>query len=102
MTLDETILNKIRNYGALKYRPRRIVELLGLNSEEQAFIVRELEDPDSIAYRYYRQGVKIGEYNVDAELAKNAEKGDILSIQELSDRQHKREMDDLKRELFGI
>jgi len=89
MTLDQNTLSKIRNYGALK------------DTEKEAFL-QEYSDPQSQVRRYYDQGVAIGEYNADVELAKLGEKGDVLAIVELSRIQHKRRIDQTRHDLFGI
>jgi hypothetical protein len=46
--------------------------------------------------------VALGEYNIDAELAKNAEAGDTDSIEMLEARKTERLEKDLRQELFGI
>ena len=102
MTLDQNTLSKIRNYGALKYTADRICTLLALDESEKEAFLQEYSDPQSQVRRYYDQGVAIGEYNADVELAKLGEKGDVLAIVELSRIQHKRRIDQTRHDLFGI
>ncbi len=102
MIYSETMLYKIRNYGALKMSGLRMCTILGLEGDERVEFLNDLRDKTSTAYKYYHQGVEIGDYNIDAELAKQAEKGDIDSIVKLEERQHDRGIEDLRQELFGI
>ncbi|MCD6345994.1 MAG: hypothetical protein J7L96_01100 [Bacteroidales bacterium] len=102
MTLDQNTLNKIRNYGALKYTADRICVLLGLDEKDQDWFLEQMEEPGSRVRKFYDQGVAIGEYNQDVELAKQGEKGDVLSIIELSKIQFHRKIDKVKNDLFGV
>jgi len=102
MKVDLQTLSKIRNFGALKYAPEKIVTLLALTGDEKTEFLLEINNPQSQIYTYYHQGWEIGEYNIDAELAKKAETGDIMSIIQLNERQGNRRIDDLKKKLFGI
>jgi hypothetical protein len=102
MQFDQSTLIKIRNYGALKYPPGKIVVILGLTEEEKTLFFNEFNKKDSELRRYYEQGVAIGDYNIDAELAKTAEKGDTNAIIELNYRQFYQRIDHLRNELFGV
>lgn len=102
MTIDQNILNKIRNYGALKYTSDRICVLLGLEGEDMDWFLDQMEDSKSQVRKFYDQGVAIGEYNQDVELAKQGEKGDVLSIIELNKIQDDRRVNKVKDELFGV
>jgi hypothetical protein len=102
MQLNEITLKKIINFGALKYSALKICKLLAFNREQTQLFLIDFENDASPIRINYDQGVAIGEYNVDAELAKQSEKGDIYSIQELDKRQYFRELDDLTKELFGV
>ena len=50
----------------------------------------------------YRNGCALGEYNIDAELAKKAETGDVSAIETLETRKQERTVKDLRNQLFGI
>jgi len=100
--MDQSTLIKIRNYGALKYAPERICKMLGLFGEDSQRFLVEFEDEESQIRQFYDQGVAIGDYNIDAELAKQSEKGEILAIIQLQERQEKTKISTLKHELFGI
>ncbi len=58
--------------------------------------------PGDIYHDAYQQGLALGEYNIDAELAKKAEKGDNDSITLLEERKSERAEKDLRMKLFGI
>lgn len=102
MTLDQNTLNKIRNYGALKYTADRICALLAIDGEERDAFLKEWDDPTGQVRKYYNQGVAIGDYNMDVELAKQGEKGDVIAISELQRIQQKRKIDQTRNELFGL
>ena len=102
MLIDQNSLVKIRNYGALKYTPDRICVLLGLDLEESRAFIDEFADLQSQTRRFYEQGVAIGEYNIDVELAKQGEKGDVFAIMEISKQQENRKIDKVRKELFGL
>lgn len=50
----------------------------------------------------YNNGRALGEYNIDAELAKKAEAGDIDAINTLEERKNLRVELDLRKQLFGV
>lgn len=94
---------QIRTFAALAIQPERIANILGLKGTEREEVI-SLDtylpgDPYNSAYLY---GNAVGEYNIDAELAKQAEQGDIDSIESLETRKKERTHLDLKRKLFGI
>ncbi len=99
---DQSTLIKIRNYGALKYPPDKICSILGLNGDERERFLVEFEDLETQIRTFYEQGVAIGDYNIDAELAKKSEKGDVLAIMELQKRQYYSNISRLKKDLFGV
>ena len=93
---------QIRTFGALGYSPERIANILDLKGTEREEVIcriRSFGDPYNSAYVY---GNAVGVYNIDAELAKQAEQGDIDSIESLETRKKERTHLDLKRKLFGI
>ena len=50
----------------------------------------------------YERGRSIGEYNIDCQLQKQAEAGDIESASLLDERVEKRKIRKLREDLFGI
>lgn len=100
--IGEEYVNQVRTFGALGYSIDRIAKLLSLSRVQKAALLIRLgiaDDPYAIAYA---NGRAIGEYNIDAELAKQAEKGDISSIEMLEQRKNARIELDLRKELFGV
>ena len=100
--MDIATLNKIRNFGALHYAPERIADLLGYVDEERRKLLVDFANEQSDVTITYRQGQGIGKYNIDAQLAKDAEKGKIESAVLLQERRREETIENLKKELFGI
>jgi hypothetical protein len=100
--MDESNLNKIRNFGALNYAPERIADLLGYVGEERRKLFVEFADEQSDVAITYRQGQGFGKYNIDVQLTKFAEKGSPEAVTLLQDRRKTERIENLKKELFGI
>ena len=98
---DEYV-QQVRTFGALDYTPQRICRLLGLSKTASVQLMLRLETPGDVYHDAYRQGHALGEYNIDAELAKKAETGDVDAITLLEERKNERRERDLRYELFGI
>ena len=58
--------------------------------------------PGDTYFQAYTNGKSIGEYNIDAELAKQAEKGDVAAIETLERRKNDRIELDLRKQLLGV
>ena len=100
--LSDEYVQSVRTFGALSYTPERICRLLGLKKDESIVLLLRIETPGDVYYEAYQQGCALGEYNIDAELAKKAEKGDIESITLLEERKNERSEKDMRFILFGI
>lgn len=100
--LSDEYVNQIRTFGALNYTPERICQLLGLKKAKREALLYRITLPGDIYFEAYQQGLALGEYNIDAELAKKAEKGDNDSITLLEARKNERAEKDLRMKLFGI
>ena len=100
--MDQSTIIKIMNYGALRYAPENICKILGYSETQTSEFLLQFSKTKSEVRIAYDRGVLIGQYNIDAELAKQSEKGDIFSIQQLKENQEKREVDDLIKNLFGV
>lgn len=100
--LSDEYVNQIRTFGALNYMPERICQLLGLKKAKREALLYRITLPGDIYFEAYQQGLALGEYNIDAELAKKAEKGDNDSITLLEARKNERTEKDLRMKLFGI
>lgn len=93
---------KIRTFGAFGYDPERIADLLGLHGRKCTELIVRLSIPGDELRVAYDNGRAIGEYNIDVELTKLAERGDIDAITTLAERSKERKMKDLKKVLFGV
>ena len=102
LTLGEEYITQVRTFGALAYTPERICKLLQLNPRDSIALQYRISQPGDTYHTAYHNGVALGEYNIDAELAKNAEAGDTDSIEMLEARKTERLEKDLRKELFGI
>ncbi|MCD7937862.1 MAG: hypothetical protein LUG98_13470 [Tannerellaceae bacterium] len=100
--ISEDYIPQVRSFGALGYTPERILILLNLTKQEKLALLCRITTPSDPYHEAYEQGKAIGQYNVDAELMKLAEKGDIDAIKTLSQRQQERIEQDQRKELFGI
>ncbi|MDR1198694.1 MAG: hypothetical protein LBK94_06735 [Prevotellaceae bacterium] len=100
--MDSATLIKIRNFGALNYSPERIADLLGYIDEQRRTLLVAFTDDGSDVAVYYKQVQAIGKYNIDAQLAKNAERGDTDAAMVLQTRRKTETVDNLKKQLFGI
>lgn len=76
--------------------------MLGLRGNERVEFLLRMRIVGDTYCEAYKQGRALGEYNIDAELAKKAEDGDIESIKLLEARKNERVEKDLRNELFGI
>ena len=70
--------------------------------ERKTALIVRLSIPGDVYYDAYRNGCALGEYNIDAELAKKAETGDVSAIETLETRKQERTVKDLRNQLFGI
>ncbi len=100
--LSDEYVNQVRTFGALNYTPERICQLLALSKAKREALLYRIALPGDIYFEAYQQGLALGEYNIDAELAKKAEKGDNDSITLLEERKNERAEKDLRMKLFGI
>ncbi|MCC8187137.1 MAG: hypothetical protein LIP08_06410 [Bacteroides sp.] len=100
--IGDEYIPQVHSFGALGYTPERILNLLSLPKAQKAALLLRINTPSDPYYQAYNNGKTIGEYNIDATLAKQAEAGDIQAIEALATRQHERKVQDLSRELFGV
>lgn len=100
--IGDEYVSQVRTFDALGYTPHRICTLLGLRGKERTALTVRLLMPGDVYYDAYRNGCALGEYNIDAELAKKAETGDVSAIETLETRKQERTVKDLRNQLFGI
>lgn len=101
METDQYI-SKVRTFGALGYDAERIADLLDLHGRVRAELVVRLSIPGDELSVAYDNGRAIGEYNIDVELTKQAERGDIDAITTRAERSKERKLKDMKRSIFGV
>lgn len=99
--LSEEYINKVNSYGALGYSPERIASMLQLSGLKKDILIVRINSVGDTYNTAYFNGRAIGEYNIDAELAKKAEKGEIDAITMLQQRKDDRNHLDLRRDLLG-
>lgn len=102
LIIGNEFVSQVRSFGALGYSFQRICDLLQLDKRQQEALALRLSRPDDEYFLAYRNGCAIGEYNIDAELAKKAEIGDIDAVNILESRKCARLELDLRKKLFGI
>ena len=102
MTLDENTLKKIRDWAALGHTPGQIASLLGVSYQHREAFLDEFPRPDTKVNQYYMQGKAMMDYNVNVELTREAERGDIAAIETLDLRKQNQKVAELLSDLFGI
>lgn len=100
--ITDDYVQQVRTFGALSYTPERICRLLGLSKKDCISLAMRIDTPGDIYNDAYCQGRALGEYNIDAELAKKAETGDREAISLLEERKNERVEKDMRLKLFGI
>lgn len=98
---DDYVL-QVRTFGALGYTPDRICSLLKLDKKDSISLRLRIGLTGDVYNDAYQQGRYLGEYNIDAELAKKAERGDVEAVMLLEERKHDRQVKDLRFKLFGV
>jgi hypothetical protein len=100
--ISDNYTSQVESYAALGYSIRRICTLLRLNEKERLALSLRMSLPGDVYYEARRNGIATGEYNIDAELAKQAEQGDIDAITLLEERKRDRVEIELRQQLFGV
>lgn len=100
--VTDQYIPKVRTFGALGYGADQIADLLGLQGKERLELTVRLSMKGDALKTAYDNGRAIGEYNVDAELAKLAERGDIDAITTIAERSKERKLREMKKEMFGV
>lgn len=100
--IGDEYVSQVRTFGALGYSAERICNLLGLRDKEKIALTIRISLPGDIYFDAYSNGQALGEYNIDAELAKRAESGEIDAITTLETRKNERVELDLRKNLFGV
>lgn len=102
MIIDEQILKRIRDLGALGHTPTQISCLLDISINDRDVFIDEFSRPETRVYSAYQKGKSIIGYNTNVELARQSEAGDVEAITLLAERNEKQKVSELLAELFGI
>ena len=100
--IGDEYVSQVRTFGALGYTVKRICTLLQLSRQQTKALSFRMTFPGDVYCEAYQNGKAIGEYNIDAELAKKAELGEIDAINLLEERKRDRVEVDLRLQLFGV
>lgn len=100
--ISDEYVPQVRSLSSLGYTVRRIVSLLSLDKKQQIALSVRIIIPGDAYYTAFHNGRSIGEYNIDVELAKKAEGGDLDAIRMLEKRKNERAEYDLRMTLFGV
>lgn len=100
--IGDEYVNKVRTYASLGYTPNRICRLLSLSKKEGLQLVLRMSIAGDAYHDAFVNGQMIGEYNIDVEIAKKAEVGDLDAIELLEERKNKKVELDTRKELFGV
>ncbi len=102
MLETDQYISKVRTFGAFGYDAERIADLLGLHGRTRSELIVRLSMTGDELRVAYDNGRAIGEYNIDVELTKLAEHGDIDAIETMAARSKERKIKDMKKDLFGV
>ncbi|CAL9783299.1 DNA-binding protein [Bacteroides fragilis] len=100
--IGDEYVSQVRTFGALGYSAERICNLLGLRGKEKIALTIRIGLSGDVYNDAYSNGRALGEYNIDAELAKRAEAGEIDAITALETRKNERIELELRKNLFGV
>ncbi|WP_281671619.1 hypothetical protein [Rikenella microfusus] len=102
MTIDEQILKRVRDMGAIGHTPAQIASLLRIPAADREAFLDEFTRPETKVCEAYANGKAMMDYNTNVELARAAEKGDVDAIAKLDERKQEQKAIELMAELFGI
>lgn len=100
--IGEEFIAQVRQFGSLGYAPERIASMLSITGMKRTCLIMRITTPGDTYNTAYYYGKSVGEYNIDAELAKRAEKGEVDAIILQQQRKDLRSELDLRKELFGF
>lgn len=100
--IGDEYVSQVKTFATLGYSVQRICTLLQLKGKEKFALSVRMSMPGDVYYEAWQNGKATGQYNIDSELAKKAEKGDVDAINLLAERKRERAEAELRKELFGI
>jgi len=105
MIITEEILNKVKTYGSRNYPVSYMVNLLAKTSIDRQYLRDELADPLSPLWEAWHEGNVEHEEQVDRYLEEALEKpgeGAHDVAKALHFRRKNRDLDEMKKDLFGL
>ena len=87
MKIKESDRDKIINFGAFKYDPEKMANILGLNIEDVSVA---MNDENSEFKKLYNIGADRADYVIDLKLFEMAQTGDIKALDKLEMRKRMR------------
>lgn len=105
MTITDDILSKVKTYGSRNYPVSYMVNLLATSNDDRQSLRNEFADPNSILWVSWNEGNVEHEEQVDEYLEKALEtpgEGAHDVAKALHFRRKNRDLDEMKKDLFGI
>lgn len=78
---------KVINFGAFSYDPKKIANITGWNESD---VAQSLKDPDSEFFALYQKGKDAADYVIDMKLFEMAKSGDLQALQKFEFRKKTR------------
>lgn len=79
-----------------------VASAMGLEGIERALFVSDITNPTTELYKAYRAGLADAEKDIDTSLQNQALTGDVDAARLIYERNLQAEVDEMKKELFGI
>jgi len=105
MSVNDEILNKIREYSHYNFTPRKICILLDLDPESEKQLMEEFSDPDSKVSRIHELGKAEKEVEIMQRLEKfvtSGAEGSGEAARALAIMRYHQSVDELRKKLFGV
>jgi len=94
MDYTDDFIKKIRSFGALGYKLKKIANILELDSEDQDELKNEFEKPGSEIHIAYTKGRDQADYAIDMKLFQMAKEGDLKALESFERRKSMRFIDE--------
>jgi len=94
MEYTDDFLKKMRSFGALSYKLKKIINILELNDDEAAELKKDFEDESNELYIAYNKGKDQADYAIDMKLFQMAKEGDLKALESFERRKQNRIIDE--------
>jgi hypothetical protein len=94
MDYTDDFIKKIRSFGALGYKLKKITNILELDPEDQDELKNEFEKPGSEVNIAYTKGRDQADYAIDMKLFQMAKEGDLKALESFERRKSMRFIDE--------